>query len=47
MNGMQVSVYVIFWVRILERVAIHFFRGSHQPRDWTWVSCIAGRFFTI
>ena len=20
---------------------------SSQPRDWTWVSCIAGRFFTI
>ena len=20
---------------------------SFQPRDWTWVSCIAGRFFTI
>ena len=25
---------------------IPFFRGSSQPRDWTWVSCIAGRFFT-
>ena len=22
-------------------------RGSSQPRDRTWVSCIAGRFFTI
>ena len=22
-------------------------RGSSWPRDWTWVSCIAGRFFTI
>ena len=22
-------------------------RGSSQPRSWTWVSCIAGRFFTI
>ena len=22
-------------------------RGSSQPRDWTQVSCIAGRFFTI
>ena len=21
--------------------------GSSQPRDWTWVSCIAGRFFTV
>ena len=24
-----------------------FSRGSSQPRDWTQVSCIAGRFFTI
>ena len=22
-------------------------RGSSQSRDWTWVSCIADRFFTI
>ena len=22
-------------------------RGSSQPRDWTWVSCIANGFFTI
>ena len=28
-------------------IAIPFFRGSSQPRDQTWVSCIAGRFFTI
>ena len=41
------SVYGILQVRILEWVAIPFFRGSSQPRDWTWVSCIAGRFFTI
>ena len=33
-------------VRILEWVAISFSRGSFQPRDWTQVSCIAGRFFT-
>ena len=33
--------------RILERVAIPFSRRSSQPRDWTWASCIAGRFFTI
>ena len=33
--------------RILEWVAIPFPRGSSQPRDWTWVSCIAGRFFTL
>ena len=27
-------------------VAVPFSRGSSQPRDWTQVSCIAGRFFT-
>ena len=30
---------------ILEWVAISFSRGSFQPRDWTWVSCTAGRLF--
>ena len=33
--------------RILKWVAIPFSRGSSQPRDRTWVSHIAGRFFTI
>ena len=28
-------------------VAISFSRGSSQPRDWTWISHIAGRFFTV
>ena len=28
-------------------VAISFPRGSSQPRDQTWVSCITGRFFII
>ena len=41
------SVHGIFQVRILEWVAIPFSRGSSQPKDQTWVSCIAGRFFTI
>ena len=41
------SVDGISQARILERVAIPFSRGSSQPRDWNWVSCIAGRFFTI
>ena len=41
------SVYGILQARILEWIAIPFSRGSSQPRDWTWVSCIAGRFFTI
>ena len=33
--------------RILKWVAIPFSRRSSQPRDRTWVSHIAGRFFTI
>ena len=41
------SVHGIFQARVLEWVAISFFRGSSQPRDRTWVSCIAGRCFTI
>ena len=32
--------------RILEWVGFPFSRGSSQPRDWTQVSHIAGRFFT-
>ena len=31
----------------LECVAISSSRGSSQPRDWTWVPYIAGRFFFI
>ena len=41
------SVHGIFQARILEWVAISFSRGSSQPRDWIWVSCIAVRCFTI
>ena len=41
------SVFGIFQARILEWVAISFSRGSSQPRDRTWVSCIAVRCFTI
>ena len=36
----------ILQARILEWVAFPFSRGSSHPRDWTQVSCIAGRFFT-
>ena len=36
-----------FLPRILEWVAIPFSRGSSQPRDRTWVSCLVGRFFAI
>ena len=32
--------------RILEWVAYPFSSGSSRPRNWTRVSCIAGRFFT-
>ena len=41
------SVHRIFQTRILEWVTVLFSRGSSWPRDRTWVSCIASRFFTI
>ena len=41
------SVQGILQGRKLEWVAIPFSRGSSWPRDWTCVSWIAGRFFTI
>ena len=41
------SVHGILQVRILEWVAIHFSTGSSQPRDQSWVSHIASRFFTF
>ena len=41
------SVHGVLQARILEWVAISFSRGSSLPRDWTQVSCIAGRFFII
>ena len=44
------SVHRIFQARILEWVAISFFRGSSWPRDWTLVSCvscIAGGFLPL
>ena len=37
----------IFQARILECAAMHFSRGSSQPRNQTQVSCIAGGFFTV
>ena len=40
------SVHGILQARKLEWVAMPSSRGYSQPRDWTWVSCIAGRFFT-
>ena len=41
------SIHEILQARILEWVAISSSRGFSWPRDWTQVSCIAGRFFTI
>ena len=40
------SVHGIVQARILEWGAISSSRGSSWPRDWTHVSCLAGRVFT-
>ena len=45
----QVLLFVthgLLQARILEWVAFPFSRGFFQPRDWTQVSFISGRFFT-
>ena len=39
------SVHGILQAWIVEWVAMPSFRRSSQPRDWTFMSCIAGRFF--
>ena len=44
---MDSSVQGLFQARIPEWVAISFSKGPSQPRDWTWVSCIADRLFTF
>ena len=41
------SVHGSLQAKTLEWVAIPFSRGSSWLRDWTWVSCITGRSFTI
>ena len=41
------SLHGIHHARILKRVAIFFSRGFSWPRDWTWISCTADRFFTL
>ena len=41
------SVHGILQARILGWLAIPFSRASCWPRDQTWISCIAGRFFTL
>ena len=40
------SVCGILQASVLEWVAIPFSSGSSQPRDWTQVSCVEGKFFT-
>ena len=40
------SVHGSSQARKLERVAISFYRGSSQPRDWTTSPALAGGFFT-
>ena len=46
-NLLVSSIRGIFQARILEWVAISSSKGSSWPRDWTQVSRIAGRLFTI
>ena len=41
------SIHEILQARILEWVALPFFRGSSQHEDQTRVPCITGSFFTI
>ena len=41
------SVHGILQAKTLEWVAISFCMGAPQPRDQTWASCIADKFFTI
>ena len=41
------SINGVFLARVLEWVAISFFRGSSQPRDRTWVSRILSRRLTV
>ena len=41
------SLHGILQERILKSIAIPFSKGSSLAREWTQVSCTAGRFFTI
>ena len=41
------SIHESLQARILQWIAMPSCRGSSWPRDWTRVSCIAGRLFTI
>ena len=44
-DPMDYTVHGILQARILEWIAVPFFRGSSQPKDRTQVSRIAGMFF--
>ena len=46
-NPPDSSIHGILWARIPEWAAISFSRGSSCPRGCIWVSCFAGRFFTL
>ena len=41
------SIHGVLQARILEWVAVSFSRGSSQPRNRTYVYCIAGRHFNL
>ena len=45
-NPMDYTVHGILQARILEWVAVPSSRGSSQPRDRTYVVCLATGFFT-
>ena len=44
---MAYTVHGIIHARIMEWVAFPFPRGSSQPRNWSQVSCTAGRFLPV
>ena len=46
-DPMVYTVHGLLQARTLEWAAFPFCRGSSQPRDQTWVSRTAGRFFTV
>ena len=41
------SVHGILQARLLEWIAIPLLQGTYKPRNWTWSSCIKGRFFAM
>jgi len=46
-SSLGFSDHGILQAKMLEWVSTPFSRGSSQPRDRNWISCIAGGFFTI